>query len=248
MGQLEGKTALVLGAGTANNMGQSIAARLAKEGAAVMVAGRNDGELARFAAQIGGKSRRCDITSEDDLAMLVDETRRHFGGLDIAVNAAGLNLLKPFLDVTRAELERVVEVQLTGPFLFMQAVLRGISDGGSIIQISSVTASALMPNHAAYMATKAAADLVVRSVAAEFGHRGVRVNSIAPGLTEDTPMAGAALLDEALMARARRTTPLRRLGSAADVAEAAVWLASDGNFITGEVLQVNGGRGIHWLG
>lgn len=248
MGQLEGKVALVLGAGAANNIGQSIAARFAAEGAAVMVAGRNDEELARFAAQIGGDSWRCDITNEDDLAALVDQTRRRFGGLDIAVNATGLNQLKPLLDVTRAELEQVVEVQFVGTFLFMQAVLRGISDGGSIIQISSVTASALMPNHAAYMATKAAGDVLVRSAAAEFGRKGVRVNSIAPAATEGTPMARAALADETIRARIRKTTPLGRIGTTDDVAEAAVWLASDGNFITGEVLQVNGGAALHQLG
>ena len=244
MALLQGKVALVLGAGTANNMGQSIAARFASEGAAVMSAGRNEGELARFASTIGGDFCRCDITSESDLAALVAETRTRLGGLDIAVNATGVNLIKSFLDVERADLDKVIAVQFVGTFLFMQAVLRGISDGGSIIQISSVSASALLPNHAAYMASKAAADVLVRAVAAEFGHRRVRVNSIAPGPTEDTPMAAGVLADEAVKAAIRAKIPLGRLGTAADVAEAALWLAGDRSFITGEVLQINGGRAI----
>lgn len=247
MALLDGKVALVLGAGTANNMGQAIAARFASEGAAVMVSGRDGTELARFAGSIGCAFKTCDITRKPDLDDLVADTRKRLGRLDIAVNATGLNQVKPFLSVERAELERVIEVQLIGAFLFMQSVLNGIEDGGSIIQISSVSASALLPDHAAYMASKAGADVLVRALAVEFGGRGVRVNSIAPGPTEDTPMAAAALADDALKARIRRAIPLGRLGVASDIANAALWLASDQCFVTGEVLQVNGGRAIHRL-
>jgi len=247
MGLLQGKVALVLGAGTAQNMGQAIAAKFASEGAAVMSAGRNGAELARFASAIGGESCRCDITSESDLAALIAETGARLGGLDIAVNATGVNLVKPFLQVERADLDKVIGVQFVGTFQFLQAVLREISDGGSIIHISSVSASALLPDHAAYMASKAAGDVLVRAVAAEFGRRGIRVNSIAPGPTEDTPMAAAVLAVEGMRARIRANVPLGRLGTAADVAEAALWLASDRSFITGEVLQINGGRAIPQL-
>jgi len=248
MGLLEGKVAIVLGAGSRNNMGQSIATRFAAEGASVMVSGRDAEELARLAGAIGGASRICDITSPVELDDLVSDTMDRFGKLDIAVNATGLNQVKPFLDVSLDELRRVTEVQFVGTFLFMQAILRQIADNGSIIQISSVSASALLPNHAAYMATKAAGDMLVRALASEFGARGIRANSIAPGPTEDTPMAAGVLADESVKQRIRDATPLRRLGTAADIAEAALWLASDGSFITGEVLQVNGGRAIHRLG
>ena len=248
MGFLDGKVALVLGAGTANNMGQSIAARFAAEGASVMVAGRNADELARFAENIEGASRTCDITSKADLDELIASTLARFGKLDIAVNATGLNQVKPFLDVSIGELRRVTDVQFIGTFLFMQAVLRHIANNGSIIQISSVSASALLPNHATYMATKAASDVLVRALACEFGSRGVRVNSIAPGPTADTPMAASVLADPAMKQRISNATPLGRLGTANDIADAALWLASDHSFITGEVLQVNGGRAIPRLG
>lgn len=248
MGLLDGKVALVLGAATANNMGQAIAARLAAEGASVMIGGRDAGELARFADSIRAASAKCDITAQGDLEALVAATMQKFGKLDIAVNATGVNQVKPFLDVSLEDLRHVTDVQFTGSFLFMQAVLRHIADNGSIIQISSVSAYALLPNHAAYMATKAAGDVLVRALAIEFGPRGIRVNSVAPGPTEDTPMAAGVLANDAVKQRIRNAMPLRRLGTAADIAEAAVWLASDNCFITGEVLQVNGGRAIHQLG
>lgn len=248
MGLLDGKVAVVLGAGSRDNMGQSIAARFVAEGASVMVGGRDGTELARFADSIGAASATCDITSEAELEGLIAATVDKFGRLDIAVNATGLNQVLPFLDVSLEDLRRVTDVQFIGTFLFMQAVLRRIADGGSIIQISSVSALALLPNHAAYMATKAAGDVVVRALASEFGARGVRINSIAPGPTGDTPMAAAVLADDAVRKRISDATPLRRLGTANDIAEAAVWLAGDHAFITGEVLQVNGGRAIHKLG
>lgn len=248
MDVLNGKTAIVLGAGAPNNMGQAIAQRFTAEGASVMIGGRNADELARFAEKIGGAFTTCDITSEDDLDLLVSRTVDQFGKLDIAVNAAGLNQVKPFLDVSLSELRQVTDVQFIGAFQFMQAVLRQIADKGSIIHISSVTAHALLPNHAAYMATKAASDVLVRALAMEFGARGIRINSIAPGPTDDTPMAAGPLSDEATRRRITEATPLRRLGTAADIAEAALWLASDNAFITGEVLQINGGRAIHRLG
>lgn len=244
VGKMTGKVALVLGAATRANIGQAIATKFAGAGVRVMAAGRDAEELARFSASIGGACRTCDVTDSADLADLMSATRRQLGGLDIAVNATGMNLVKPFLDVSPADLERVIGVQFLGTFLFLQAVLRAISDGGSIIQISSVSASSLLPDHAAYMATKAAGDVLVRAVAAEFGCRGIRVNSIAPGPTEDTPMAAGILADPSAKARIAARIPLRRLGTAEDIANAALWLAGDDCFVTGEVLQVNGGRAI----
>lgn len=244
MGRLEGKVAAVLGAATRNNMGQAIATRLAGAGAKVMTAGRDDEELGRFSTSIDAAYRICDVTSRADLAALMSETKHMFGGLDIAVNATGINLVKPFLEVDANDLDRVLAVQFTGTFQFLQAALREISDGGSIIQISSVSASLLLPDHALYMATKAAGDVMVRTAAFEFGRRGIRVNSIAPGPTEDTPMAAHVLADETTRARVAAKIPLGRLGTARDVADAALWLAGDECFLTGEVLQVNGGRAI----
>ncbi|NWG90927.1 MAG: SDR family oxidoreductase, partial [Parvularculaceae bacterium] len=112
--------------------------------------------------------------------------------------------------------------------------------GGSIIQISSATAKIMLNNHASYMGTKAGIDHVVRVVAHEFGERGIRCNSISPGLT-DTPMTAEAKEVPGLFESFRAGYPLGRWGTTADIAAAAVFLASDECFMTGENLQVNGG-------
>ena len=224
-------------------MGQAIARRFAADGARVVVAGRQRKELKRLADEIGGVSCLCDITSESDLTRLAEFSSQRLGSLDIAVNCVGWSLFKPFLTTTNEELERILDVQFKGPFQFMQAVLRSMQDGGSIVQISSITSEILMPDHAAYMGTKAGIDHVVRAVANEFGARGIRINSISPGLT-DTPMAAQFKANTELYDLFMRHYPLGRHGTVDDVAAAAAWLVSDECFMTGQTLRVEGGL---WL-
>jgi NAD(P)-dependent dehydrogenase (short-subunit alcohol dehydrogenase family) len=240
MGTLDGKVAVVLGAAGRDNMGQVIARRFASEGARLVVAGRDKSELERLADDLGGLAVPCDITAEADLAALATAAVERFGGVDIALNATGWGLLKPFLDTTADELERIVALQFTGAFRFYQAMLRVMRDGGSLLQISSATATIMLEDHAAYMGTKAGADHVIRCIANEFGHRGIRANSIAPGFTA-TPMTARAAANPAIVAAFAAEYPLGRVGTSDDVADAAVWLASDGCFLTGQTLQVNGG-------
>ena len=240
MGRLDGKVAIVLGAAGANNMGQTIAARFVKEGARVMVAGRHEKALKDCAERLGGAYALCDITNEDDLANLVAATLERFGRLDIGVNATGWGLLAPFLKTNQKQLRQMTDLQFIGPFMFMQALIRGMKDGGSLIQISSATATIMLDNHAAYMGTKAGTDHVVRCVANEFGKQGIRANSISPGITE-SPMTAQAFESEALVETFRKCYPLGRVGTSDDIAAAAVWLASDECFMTGQNLQVNGG-------
>ncbi len=240
MGALAGKVAVVLGAAGRDNMAQVIARRFADEGAKVVVGGRDADELKRFADDIGGAWATCDITSEADLAALAQTAVDHFGGLDIAVNATGWGLLKPFLDTTKEDIEKITAIQFTGAFLFYQAMLRAMRDNGCLIQISSATATIMLEDHAAYMGTKAGADHVLRCVANEFGHRGIRANSIAPGFTE-TPMTAKASRNRTIIDTFAKEYPLGRVGTSADIADAAVWIASDGCFVTGQTIQVNGG-------
>lgn len=240
MGNVAGKVVVVLGAAGADNMGQVIARRFAREGAKVMVAGRHAAPLQQLAEEVGGAYALCDITREADITALFDATVKRFGRLDVAINATGYGLLKPFLDTTHEDLDYMNAVQFTGPFQFMQAAVRAMTQGGSIIQISSATATIMLDNHAAYMGTKAGIDHVIRCVANEFGERGIRANSISPGIT-DTPMAASAFASPALVELFRREYPLGRVGTADDVADAALWLASDECFVTGQNLQVNGG-------
>jgi NAD(P)-dependent dehydrogenase (short-subunit alcohol dehydrogenase family) len=202
-------------------------------------------ELTRFADEIGGHALPCDIADPEQVAALASGARDWLGALDIAVNATGWGLLKPFLETTVDELDRMTALQFKGPYWFLQSMVGVMANdrggrGGSIIQISSATATIMLNDHAAYMGTKAGTDHVVRCVAHEFGGVGIRANSISPGLT-DTPMNAEAKLVPGLFESFRAAYPLGRWGTSDDVAAAAVWLASDECFMTGENLQVNGG-------
>ena len=243
-GRLKGKRAIVLGAAGEGNMGQVIAQRFADEGARVLVAGRHEDELKRFAEAIGGEYALCDLTKEADVKALADAGKEKLGGVDVAVNATGLGFLKPFLENTREELEMMSNLQFVGPFQFYQAMIRAMTEseggGGSLIQISSATATIMVNDHAAYMGTKAGSDHVIRCIANEFGDAGVRANSISPGLTR-TPMTAGMDQVPGLFESFEARYPLGRIGTSEDIAAAAVFLASDECFMTGENLQVNGG-------
>ena len=240
MGRLQGKGAIVLGAAGSGNMGQVIAKRFRDEGAKVLVAGRKDDELARFAGEIGAEWAHCDITMRDDVLTLASTARAKLGAVHIGVNATGWGLLRPFMDNTQEDLEAITALQFIGPVFFYQAMIGAMDQGGSIIQISSATATIMLNDHAAYMGTKAGADHVIRCVANEFGEKGIRANSISPGIT-DTPMNAEARLVPGLFDSFTASYPLGRVGTSEDIAAAAVWLASDECFMTGENLQVNGG-------
>ena len=206
---VSGKTVIILGA--SGGMGKVISWRFAREGAKVMVAGRNIETLKALAAEIKGEYIRCDITQKKDLEALVDAAVDRMGRVDVAINATGFGLLKPFLDTTPQELEQMTAVQFIGPFQFIQELVKVMKTGGSIIQISSATATIMLENHAAYMGTKAGIDHVIRCVANEFGERGIRANSISPGLT-NTPMAAMAFQNEAVVELFRKEYPWAGLG------------------------------------
>lgn len=240
MGRLEGKGAVVLGAAGRDNMGQVIARRFAAEGAKVLVAGRKEDELARFAGEIGAHWAACDITRREDVFALAAKAKSKLGGVHIGVNATGWGFLKPFLENSEEELKAMCDLQFVGPIFFLQAMIGAMDQGGSLIQISSATATIMLNDHAAYMGTKAGTDHVVRCVANEFGARGIRANSISPGLT-DTPMTAGAKNTPGVFEAFASAYPLGRVGTSDDIAAAAVWLASDECFMTGQNLQVNGG-------
>ena len=242
MGRLEGKVAVVLGAAGADNMGQVIARRYAAEGAKVVVAGRQEAPLAALATELGGAYALCDITRKQDVEALANFAVERFGALDVAVNCTGWGLLVKLLDTTEEQLDRISALQFKGPYFFMQAFVAKMAKhgGGSIMTISSASVYALLYHHAAYIATKAAGDALVRCFANEFGAKGVKVNSIAPGLTE-SPMTEKEMNLPGLKETFLKEYPLGRLGNSDDIANAALWLATDESFMTGQVLQINGG-------
>lgn len=243
--RLTGKRALIVGASTKDNMGQCIARRFMDEGAQVLVAGRKKDVLAEFAQETSCHWASCDLTDQESIESLCETSVEAMGGIDIAINSTGWGLLKPFLETTHEELMDLTMLQYVGPFHFYQAVLRRMARssggrGGSIIQISSATATIMLNDHAAYMGTKAGADHVIRCIAHEFGAEGVRANTISPGLT-DTPMTAERKQVPGVFEAFLPGYPLGRIGTSEDIAAAAVFLASDECFMTGENLQVNGG-------
>jgi NAD(P)-dependent dehydrogenase (short-subunit alcohol dehydrogenase family) len=242
MQRLEGKVAVVLGAAGKDNMGQVMARRFAAEGAKIVAGGRHEPELAAIADELKGRYALCDITQKAEVEALAKLAVDTYGKVDIAVNCTGWGLLAKLLETTEEQIDRLTALQFKGPYFFFQVFVAAIgrSGGGSIIQISSASAYTLLDNHAAYIGTKAGADALVRCFAREFGRQGVKVNSIAPGLTA-TPMTEQAMRVPGLEEAFQREYPLGRIGTSEDIANAAVWLASDECFMTGQVLQINGG-------
>ncbi|WP_150293182.1 SDR family oxidoreductase [Sphingobium estronivorans] len=240
--RLGGKKALILGVAP-QNVGTAIARTYRDHGAQVVIAGRRVDPLKQIADEIGADWVACDITDEGSINKAVEDAAAKMNGLDIGVNSTGWGLLNPFLETSKQELEQMAAVQFTGPFQFFQALVRNMKDGGSIIQISSVTATIMFEDHAAYMGTKAGIDHVIRTIANEFGGKGIRANSIAAGGVADAPMSGGGMAIPAMRALYMREIPLQRPGVAADIANAALWLASEeSSFVTGQVLHVSGGQ------
>lgn len=242
MGRIEGKVAVILGAAGAGNMGQVIARRFAAEGARVVVAGRDAAALGELAQELNGESVVCDITRSTEVAALAREAAARCGRIDVAVNCTGWAPMTRLLEVGEEELDRLCALQFKGVYFFLQSMVAALaaSGGGSVIQMSSASAYALLYNHAAYIATKSAGDALVRCFANEFGAKGVRVNSIAPGLTP-SPMTAHEMALPGLQEAFLKEYPLGRIGTADDIANAALWLASGESFLTGQVLQINGG-------
>jgi NAD(P)-dependent dehydrogenase (short-subunit alcohol dehydrogenase family) len=242
MGRIHGKVAVILGAAGAGNMGQTIARRFAAEGAKVVVAGRGAANLEALAGELGGEHCVCDITRSAEVAALARFAAERCGGLDIAVNCTGWAPMTKLLEVAEDELDKLCALQFKGVYFFLQSMVAQMAagGGGSIVQMSSASAYALLYNHAAYIATKSAGDALVRCFANEFGAKGVRVNSIAPGLT-GSPMTAHEMALPGLQEAFLKEYPLGRIGTAEDIANAALWLAGGESFMTGQVLQINGG-------
>lgn len=240
MGKLTGKTAIVLGAGGAGNMGQAIARALIDAGAHVVVTGRKRETLEAFAAETGASWHLCDITSKTDVDNLFDDVVAKHGGVDIAVNATGWGLMKPWLEVTEEELEQMVALQFKGVHYFLGACIRTMTRGGSVIQVSSATTRVPIFDHAAYIGTKTGSEALIRCVANQYGAQGIRANVVSPGLTE-SPMTTGAFATPGLADAFAKEYPLGRIGTSEDIAAAVVWLSGDDCFMSGQNLQINGG-------
>jgi cyclopentanol dehydrogenase len=245
--RLSNKRALITGG--AQGIGYAIAEAFCREGAVVYVADVNDDMGASAAAKLrekGAKATfaRLDVTSENDWQRVFRQIEQEVGGLDILVNNAGINIRKVIEEMSPEELDRMYGVNVKGPFLGIKhalPVMRKIG-GGSIINMSSMCG---LVGHLytpeAYTTTKGAVQLLTKSVASRYGKFNIRCNSINPS-TADTPLTQQVLQDPEKRKERLGEVPLGRLASMQDIAEAALYLASqEGAFINGIALPVDGG-------
>lgn len=246
MARFDDKVAVVLGAAHPQSIGGVIARRLHDEGARIMIGVRNPEKAAEFAKSLDAKLVACDITRERDVENLAAAAVDHFGRLDIAVNCAGEAIMGYIAETDEATLRRATDIHYIGPFFFIKHMAARMGRGGSIVTISSITASLTFPNHAAYMGAKAGTDHLVRIAACEFGQRGIKVNSVSPGFTE-TPMTTEFLKTPGVREAFEAEIPLGRLNTAEDVAAAVLWLSSDEAYLTGQNLHPSGGNTLRRL-
>lgn len=231
-----GRRALVLGASSPGGIGEAVARRLAREGYSLIVAGRRRDTLEALAGEIGGAALTCDVTDEDSIAAMFDAA----GPIEVAVNVAGTTDVGSIAKIDRKRIEAQLAMHVTGNLLFMKHALRQLSEGGSMILFSSLTARVPGTGLAAYSGAKAALEHIVRIAALEFGPRKIRVNAVAPGFTR-TPMTETFLSDERIAGIYTKETALGSLTSPDQVASAVAWLASEDCFTTGETIAVSGG-------
>ena len=244
MSGLDGRIALVTGA--SQGIGRACALALAKDGATVALAARNEAKLAEVAAEIeaaGGKTAAfvLDIANEESIKAGAKAVLERFGKVEILVNNAGITRDGLMLRMKRADWDDVLATNLTGAFLLTQAVLSHMlrNRWGRIVNISSVVGRTGQAGQVNYAATKAGLLGMTRALAREVASRGITVNAVAPGYIE-TPMT--AVLDEKQTAAMLASIPLGRAGTDAEIAHAVAYLASEGaGYVTGHVLDVNGG-------
>jgi len=246
MGTLAGKVAIVTGA--SKGIGASIAKSLAAQGAAVVVnytsspAGAD--AVVDHITQAGGKALavRADVSRQADVQALVDAATNKYGRLDILVNNSGVYAFQPISEITEAEFHREFNTNVLGLLLTTQAAVKHMSEGASIINISSAVTRLTPAASAIYSGTKGAVDAITGVLAKELGPRRIRVNAVNPGIvqTEGTHSAGfiGSDFEKALIAQ----TPLGRSGRPDDIADIVVFLASDqARWITGEQIVAAGG-------
>lgn len=248
MSTLKGRTAIVTG--SSSGIGQGTAARLAREGANVVIdyVGHPEGADAtlKMVRDAGAKGIivQADVTKLEQIRHLVDQTWKAFGGADILVNNAGIEKSSDFWKTTEEDYDKVLSVNLKGPFFLTQAFVQRLLDtkkAGRVINISSVHEDMAMPHFATYCAAKGGLRMLMRDLAVELGPFGITVNNVAPGAIS-TPMSKSLLADKSKLDALLANIPLGRMGTVEDVAGLVAFLASDdAAYINGSTLVVDGG-------
>lgn len=253
--RLEGKTALITGA--SSGIGKGIALRFAAEGARVAVnylgGGSREADARAVVDEIGGDAAIAvegDVTRRENVERIIGQTVSAWGRLDIAVNNAGIEIKRPFLEVTDDEWDRVIAVNLRGPFLVSQLAARQMvaqpmresaDSRGKIVNVSSVHEDVPFPQFTAYCAAKGGLRMLMRNIAVELATQRINVNNIAPGAIA-TPINQSVLDDPEATRNALAEIPWGRFGTPDEVAKLAVFLASgDADYVSGATYYVDGG-------
>jgi 3-oxoacyl-[acyl-carrier protein] reductase len=245
--QLTGKVAVVTGA--SKGIGAAIAKELAADGAKVVVnysSSKTGAEkvVADIVKQ-GGKAvaLQADVSKQEDIQKLFAETKKAYGQVDILVNNAGIYEFAPLEEITAEHFHKQFNLNVLGLLLTTQEAVKHFgTDGGSVVNISSVVSTAAMPGAAVYSATKASVDHVTRILAKELGPRKIRVNSVNPGMVETEGTHSAGIVESDFEKDFVAHAPLGRIGKPEDIAPAVAFLASsNASWITGETWNVGGG-------
>jgi NAD(P)-dependent dehydrogenase (short-subunit alcohol dehydrogenase family) len=242
-GALDGRCALVTGA--SRGIGAAIARRLDRAGARVALVGRRPEALEEVASTLERRAAvvAADLRDPHSPGRVAHEALEELGSVDILVNNAAGAVRLATAETDASTIDEIMAVNVRAPLLLVASLIPAMTEkgGGSIVNVSSVSAILGTPRRAAYAASKGAIDAATRSLAMELGPFGIRVNSVAPGVV-DTAMWAANRLVPGVVAAVEALTPLRRWGTPDDIADAVVFLASDAaRFVTGETICVDGG-------
>ncbi len=240
---LAGRVCVVTGA--AQGIGAACVQRFARENAVVVISDVNDAEGEKLAKEVSGLYIHCDVGDKAQVVSLVKQVMEKYGRIDVLVNNAGIFKVADFLDIAEEDFDAVLRVNIKGAFLMGQAVAREMArqGSGSIINMSSVNSVLAIPNLASYNVSKGGINQLTRVMALSLADKGVRVNAVAPGTIATELAAKAVLNSEEAKARVMSRTPMKRLGTPEEVADAVAWLASDASsYVTADIVTIDGGR------
>jgi NAD(P)-dependent dehydrogenase (short-subunit alcohol dehydrogenase family) len=245
---LGGRVVVITGA--AQGIGEACARRVVQDGAAVALWDVADAAGQALAAELTAAGAQavychCNVALKTDVDAALAATLARFGHIDGLVNNAGIFKAAPFLDITEADWDAVIAVNLKGSFLVGQAVARAMVQGGrgAIVNMSSVNGTLAIPTIASYNASKGAINQLTRVMALALADQGVRVNAVAPGTIATELARSAVLTSDEARARIMSRTPMKRLGEPREIADVTAFLLSDAaSYVTGEIVVVDGGR------
>lgn len=239
---LDNKIAIVTGAG--RGIGRGIVLALAKEGANIVISDINEDDCKKVLMEVkalgkGGLVIKCDVSKKEEVDNLIAKTMEAFGGLDILVNNAGIYPFMPFMNMSEADWDKVLDINLKSMFLCSQAAAKQMKPESKIVDISSIASVVGFEGLVHYCASKGGVNAMIRAMALELAPKKINVNAVAPG-SIDTP--GASGGSEEQKKQTIAMIPWLRMGTPEDIANAVVFLASDkADYITGQTLIVDGG-------